>query len=195
MYSLRDCNGRCWKLVAVAWRKECGRMGGFGIVVGVVVIDLCNTAAKRRPIHSLRRPPATATATQGEFRSASIWFCPFLHLFVFPPVRNWSEFLGAPAYQQTASNWLLKLTLWGNLGGRQRRCILQGDIDDENRFGKSTIIVFTTIVSITFKIPTVIIIIATAATVMVSTIHIIIIIIIGRSTITVSVMVPSSLLI
>ncbi|XP_028125601.1 uncharacterized protein LOC114322489 isoform X1 [Camellia sinensis] len=28
-------------------------------------------------------------------RSASIWFCPLLHLFVFPPVRNWSEFLGA----------------------------------------------------------------------------------------------------
>ncbi|KAI8018722.1 hypothetical protein LOK49_LG04G00610 [Camellia lanceoleosa] len=61
-----------------------------------------NTTAKRRPIHSLRR--LTVMATQGEFRSASIWFCPFLHLFIFP-LRNWSEFLGAPAYQQTASNW------------------------------------------------------------------------------------------
>ncbi|THG05582.1 hypothetical protein TEA_006215 [Camellia sinensis var. sinensis] len=131
---------------------------------------LCNTAARgdtaakrrRRPIHSLRRPPATATqgvpvsafhllqinkhlilslvaslclssgeklvrifgcpcisANSKQLRSASIWFCPLLHLFVFPPVRNWSKFLGAPAYQQTASNWsdFVSSSLWEEEGG------------------------------------------------------------------------------
>ncbi|KAL7180799.1 hypothetical protein ACSBR1_039791 [Camellia fascicularis] len=57
------------------------------------------------PFEGLRR------RRRKEFRSASIWFCPLLHLFVFPPVRNWAEFLGAPAYQQTASNWLDPLTI------------------------------------------------------------------------------------
>ncbi|XP_028125602.1 uncharacterized protein LOC114322489 isoform X2 [Camellia sinensis] len=71
---------------------------------GIYTNDVCFALISSLQQHSSKRRPSSKEATHpfplkasrdDDARSASIWFCPLLHLFVFPPVRNWSEFLGA----------------------------------------------------------------------------------------------------